>query len=118
VALTQRERNRLLDAYQVGLVDRDELTRRAGTVISRREQLAKKRGTLNSRSAELATANRVSAGSPGSTNSSRRRSMNSSPTPGGCCGSVVEGVGEAHPSSRSQGFAHSLDHRGHDRKSR
>ena len=51
VALSAK-RNRVLDAYQVGLVDRDELTRRAGTVTSRREQLAKKRGTLNSRSAE------------------------------------------------------------------
>ena len=56
---TQRERARLLDAYQAGLVDLDELTRRTATLTASRERLGHEKDTLTKRSAELATENRL-----------------------------------------------------------
>ena len=55
----QGERTRLLDAYQAGLLDLDELTRRTGALTARRSQLVHERETLTTRSAELATHNRL-----------------------------------------------------------
>ena len=55
----ERERTRLLDAYQAGLLDLNELTRRTATLTARRDQLAKEKTTLANRSAELATENRL-----------------------------------------------------------
>ena len=55
----QGERARLLDAYQAGLLDLDELTRRTSTLTARHSQLMQEKETLTSRSAELATQNRL-----------------------------------------------------------
>ena len=55
----ERERTRLLDAYQAGLIDLDELTRRTAALTARRDQLAQEKTTLTNRSAELATENRL-----------------------------------------------------------
>jgi site-specific DNA recombinase len=54
-----RERTRLLDAYQAGLLELDELTRRTATLTTRRERLSQEKDTLTKRSAELATENRL-----------------------------------------------------------
>ena len=55
----ERERTRLLDAYQAGLLELDELTRRTAALTARRDQLAQEKTTLTKRSAELATENRL-----------------------------------------------------------
>jgi site-specific DNA recombinase len=55
----ERERARLLDAYQAALLDLDELTRRTAALTARRDQLAREKTTLTNRSAELATENRL-----------------------------------------------------------
>ncbi len=55
----ERERTRLLDAYQAELLDLDELTRRTAALTARRDQLAQEKTTLTKRSAELATENRL-----------------------------------------------------------
>jgi len=55
----ERERTRLLDAYQAGLLELDELTRRTATITARREKLATDKDTLTRHSAELATENRL-----------------------------------------------------------
>jgi site-specific DNA recombinase len=55
----QGERARLLDAYQAGLLDLTELTRRTSALTARRDQLAREKDTLTTRSAELATQNRL-----------------------------------------------------------
>ena len=55
----QRERARLLDAYQAGLIDLDELTRRTSALTARHDQLVHEKETLTTRSAELATQNRL-----------------------------------------------------------
>jgi site-specific DNA recombinase len=53
------ERARLLDAYQAGLLNLDELTRRTSALTARHNQLVRERDTLTARSAELATQNRL-----------------------------------------------------------
>ncbi len=55
----QSERARLLDAYQAGLFDLDELTRRTSALTARHHQLVQEKETLTARSAELATQNRL-----------------------------------------------------------
>jgi site-specific DNA recombinase len=55
----ERERGRLLDAYQAGLLELDELTNRTATITARREQLTQEKNVLTHRSAELATENRL-----------------------------------------------------------
>jgi len=55
----ERERTRLPDAYQAGLLELDELTRRTAALTARRDQLAQEKTTLAKRSAELATENRL-----------------------------------------------------------
>ena len=55
----ERERARLLDAYQAGLLGLEELTRRTGVLTTRRAKLARGKETLSQRSAELATENRL-----------------------------------------------------------
>ena len=55
----QAERARLLDAYQAGLLDLDELTRRTSALTARHNQLVQERETLTARSAELTTQNRL-----------------------------------------------------------
>ena len=60
-----RERTRLLDAYQAGLIELDELTRRTATITARREQLTQEKDALTKRSAELATENRLRRGLAG-----------------------------------------------------
>lgn len=62
VQAAELERTRLLDAYQAGLLELDELTRRTATLTTRRDQLARERDTLTERSAELATENRLRRG--------------------------------------------------------
>jgi site-specific DNA recombinase len=61
----QRERTRLLDAYQAGLIELDELTRRTATLTARRDQLTQEKDALTKRSAELATENRLRRGLAG-----------------------------------------------------
>jgi site-specific DNA recombinase len=56
---SERERTRLLDAYQAELLELDELTRRTAALTARRDQLAHEKHTLGRRSAELATENRL-----------------------------------------------------------
>ena len=55
----ERERTRLLDAYQAGLLELDELTKRTAAITARRDQLAQEKTVLTHRSAELATENRL-----------------------------------------------------------
>jgi site-specific DNA recombinase len=55
----ERERARLLDAYQAGLLGLEELTRRTGVLTTRRAELAREKETLSERSAELAAQNRL-----------------------------------------------------------
>ncbi|MBV8953318.1 MAG: hypothetical protein JO179_04215, partial [Solirubrobacterales bacterium] len=55
----QRERARLLDAYQAGLLGLEELTRRNGVLASRRAELTREKETLSRRSTELAAQNRI-----------------------------------------------------------
>ncbi|MBV9003035.1 MAG: recombinase family protein, partial [Solirubrobacterales bacterium] len=55
----ERERARLLDAYQAGLLGLEELTRRTGALTTRRAELTREKETLNQRSAELAAENRI-----------------------------------------------------------
>jgi site-specific DNA recombinase len=62
IAAAELERSRLLDAYQAGLLELDELTRRTTTVTTRREQLLAEKNTLAERNAELATENRLRRG--------------------------------------------------------
>jgi site-specific DNA recombinase len=61
----QRERGRLLDAYQAALLDLDELTRRTAALTARRDQLAAEHAELTDRRAELATENRLRRGLAG-----------------------------------------------------
>ena len=55
----ERERARLLDAYQAGLLELEELTRRTGALATRRAELTREKETLSRRSAELAAQNRM-----------------------------------------------------------
>ena len=55
----ERERARLLDAYQASLLELDELTKRTAAIAARRDQLAQEQHALTRRSAELATENRL-----------------------------------------------------------
>ena len=55
----ERERARLLDAYQAGLLGLEELTRRTGVLAARRAELTREKETLSRRSAELAAQNRM-----------------------------------------------------------
>ena len=55
----ERERARLIDAYQAELLDLDELTNRTAAITARRDQLTQEKNTLTRRSAELATENRL-----------------------------------------------------------
>jgi len=55
----ERERARLLDAYQAGLLGLEELTRRTGALATRRAELTREKETLSRRSAELAAQNRM-----------------------------------------------------------
>ena len=62
---TERERGRLLDAYQAALLDLDELTRRTATLAARRDQLAAEHTTLTDRRADLARENQLRHGLAG-----------------------------------------------------
>jgi len=55
----ERERARLIDAYQAGLLELDELTNRTAAITARRDQLTQEKDVLTRRSAELATENRL-----------------------------------------------------------
>ena len=55
----QSERARLLDAYQAGMLDLDELTRRSGALTARHGRLIQEKETLTTRSVELSTQNRL-----------------------------------------------------------
>jgi len=61
----ERERTRLLDAYQAGLLQLDNLTRRTATLTTRRDELLGEKDTLTQRSTELATENRLRRGLAG-----------------------------------------------------
>ena len=61
----ERERARLLDAYQASLLELDELTRRTAALTARRERLLQEKHALTERSAELATENRLRRGLAG-----------------------------------------------------
>jgi site-specific DNA recombinase len=65
VEATERERGRMLDAYQAGLLELDELTRRTAALVARRDQLRRERDELTARSAELASQNRLRRGLAG-----------------------------------------------------
>jgi site-specific DNA recombinase len=54
-----RERVRLLDAYQAELIDLDELTRRTRAIATRRSALAAERDTLREHRTELAQQNQL-----------------------------------------------------------
>jgi len=62
VTAAELEWTRLLDAYQAGLVELDELTRRPAAITTKRDQLQAERDTLTERNAELATENRLRRG--------------------------------------------------------
>ncbi|MGZ6623409.1 MAG: recombinase family protein, partial [Solirubrobacteraceae bacterium] len=55
----ERERARLIDAYQAGLLELDELTNRTAAITARRDQLTQEKDILTARSAELTTENRL-----------------------------------------------------------
>ena len=55
----ERERARVIDAYQAGLLELDELTSRTAAITARRDQLTQEKDVLTRRSAELATENRL-----------------------------------------------------------
>ena len=55
----ERERARLIDAYQAGLLELAELTNRTAAITARRDQLTQEKDVLTRRSAELATENRL-----------------------------------------------------------
>ncbi len=55
----ERERTRLIDAYQTGLLELDELTKRTAALTGRRDQLTAEKAALAQRSTELATENRL-----------------------------------------------------------
>lgn len=57
-----RERERLLDAYQAGLVDLDQLTRRTKEIVARREESTREQGALRERQTELSRQNRLREG--------------------------------------------------------
>jgi site-specific DNA recombinase len=61
----ERERGRLLDAYQAALLDLDELTRRTAALTARRDQLAAEHAELTDRRADLARENRLRRGLAG-----------------------------------------------------
>src|SRR3954469_24360535 len=61
----ERERGRLLDAYQAALLDLDELTRRTAALTARRDQLAAEHTALTDRRADLARENRLRRGLAG-----------------------------------------------------
>jgi site-specific DNA recombinase len=65
--LTQadQERERLLDAYQAGLIALDEFTRRSKQVAARRDELAAEQSGLRERHTELARQNRLRRGLAG-----------------------------------------------------
>jgi site-specific DNA recombinase len=54
-----RERARLIDAYQAGLLELDELTSRSAAITARHDQLTQEKDVLTRRSDELATENRL-----------------------------------------------------------
>lgn len=58
-ATKERERARLLDAYQAGLLELEELTRRTSALAARRAELTREKQTLSRRSAELTAQNRM-----------------------------------------------------------
>ena len=60
IGAKERERARLLDAYQAGLMELGELTRRTGALTARRGELVREKDTLTQRSAELAPVFRSS----------------------------------------------------------
>jgi site-specific DNA recombinase len=62
---TERERSRMLDAYQAGLLELDELSRRTTALTARRHQLTQEKNRLAQRSAELASQNRLRRGLAG-----------------------------------------------------
>ena len=55
----ERERARLIDAYQAGLLELEELTNRTAAITARRDQLTQDKDVLTARSAELTTENRL-----------------------------------------------------------
>jgi site-specific DNA recombinase len=57
-----QERQRLLDAYQAGLIDLEELTRRSKQIAARRAELAAEQNALRERNLELARENRLRRG--------------------------------------------------------
>jgi site-specific DNA recombinase len=59
IAAKERERARLLDAYQAGLLELEELTRRTAGLAARRAELTREKQTLSRRSGELAAQNRM-----------------------------------------------------------
>jgi len=61
----ERERARLLDAYQAALLGLDELTSRTAALTARRDQLAAEHTELTDRRAELATENTLRRGLAG-----------------------------------------------------
>ncbi|MGH2864852.1 MAG: recombinase family protein, partial [Solirubrobacteraceae bacterium] len=61
----EHERTLLLDAYQAGLLQLDNLTHRTATLTARRDQLHGEKDTLTMRSTELATENRLRRGLAG-----------------------------------------------------
>ena len=67
-----RERTRLLDAYQAGLIELGELTRRTATLTARRDQLTKRRTRSPSAAPSLPPRTGSAAGSPASPSASPR----------------------------------------------
>jgi site-specific DNA recombinase len=62
IEAAERERTRLLDAYQAGLIDLDQLGRRTQALAARRDQLSHEKDTLSEQSRELASQNRLRRG--------------------------------------------------------
>ena len=77
---TERERGRLLDAYQAALLDLDELTRRTAALTARRDQLAAEHAELTTAAPSSRPRTGCDADSPASPNACSPRSTNSTST--------------------------------------
>ena len=104
----ERERARLLDAYQAGLLELDELTRRTAALTARRDQLTQEKNTLTAAAPSSPPRTGCADGSPASPNGSPRHSTTSTSTAAdGCCDSSSRRSASPAGASRSTSRSHS-----------
>ena len=103
----ERERTRLLDAYQAGLLELDELTRRTATLAARRDQLAEEKTTLTSAAPSSRPRIDCAAAWPASPSRSPARSTTSTSTAvADCCDSWSRRSASPAGASRSTSRSH------------